>query len=94
MKLCVRLLRFGFGCTVALTSPRAPNCAARFTRAKRTPLSSLSAGGAAWFRFSELCARPLGAADYMALSQAYHTVFLEGVPALSMQASCTAAVAV
>lgn len=53
-----------------------------------------SAGGAAWFRFSELCARPLGAADYMALSQAYHTVFLEGVPALSMQASCTAAVAV
>ena len=52
-----------------------------------------SAGGAAWFRFSELCARPLGAADYMALSQAYHTVFLEGVPALSMQASFTATVA-
>lgn len=42
-------------------------------------------GGVAWFTFEELCAVPLGAADYMALSQAYHTVFLQAVPALSMQ---------
>ena len=45
-----------------------------------------AAGGAAWFRFEELCARPLGAADYLAVAQAFHTVFLEGVPAMGMQA--------
>ncbi|PRW45179.1 lactation elevated 1 [Chlorella sorokiniana] len=42
-------------------------------------------GGAAWFTFEELCARPLGAADYLAISQAFHTVFVEGVPAMDMQ---------
>lgn len=42
-------------------------------------------GGAAWFEFEELCGRPLGAADYIAISQAFHTVFLEGVPAMSMK---------
>lgn len=45
-----------------------------------------AAGGAAWFHFEELCARPLGSADYLALAVAFHTVFLEGVPALSLQA--------
>ncbi|KAI8469123.1 MAG: AFG1-like ATPase-domain-containing protein [Monoraphidium minutum] len=44
-----------------------------------------AAGGAAWFEFSELCARPLGSADYMALSHSFHTVFISGVPAMSMQ---------
>ncbi|KAL4438248.1 hypothetical protein ABPG77_010609 [Micractinium sp. CCAP 211/92] len=44
-----------------------------------------AAGGAAWFHFEELCARPLGSADYLALAVAFHTVFLEGVPALSLQ---------
>ncbi|GIL54549.1 hypothetical protein Vafri_10294, partial [Volvox africanus] len=42
-------------------------------------------GGAAWFGFGELCGRPLGPADYVALSQRFHTVFLEGIPAMSMQ---------
>ncbi len=42
-------------------------------------------GGAAWFGFEELCGRPLGAADYIAIGQAFHTVFLEGVPAMSMK---------
>ncbi|GLI71253.1 hypothetical protein VaNZ11_016376 [Volvox africanus] len=41
-------------------------------------------GGAAWFGFGELCGRPLGPADYVALSQRFHTVFLEGIPAMSM----------
>lgn len=45
-----------------------------------------AAGGAAWFRFEELCGRPLGSADYLAVAAAFHTVFLAGVPALSMQA--------
>lgn len=37
-----------------------------------------AARGAAWFSFEELCNRPLGAADYLALSTAFHTVFLSG----------------
>lgn len=36
-------------------------------------------------RLQELCARPLGPADYIALAAAYHTIFIEGVPAMSMQ---------
>ncbi len=41
-------------------------------------------GGAARFDFDELCDRPLGAADYLALSQAFHTVFIDGVPRMSL----------
>lgn len=32
------------------------------------------------FTFEELCNRPLGAADYIALADAKHTVALSGVP--------------
>lgn len=39
---------------------------------------SRSAAGAAWFDFLELCGRPLGAADYLAVAQNYHTVFISG----------------
>ncbi|GAB4817182.1 hypothetical protein N2152v2_004228 [Parachlorella kessleri] len=42
-------------------------------------------GRAAWFQFEELCGQPLGAADYIAISQQFHTVFVEGVPAMSMK---------
>jgi predicted ATPase len=43
-----------------------------------------SAGGAAWFRFEELCAQPLGPADYIAVASRFHTVYLSGIPAMSM----------
>ncbi|KAG2497494.1 hypothetical protein HYH03_004646 [Edaphochlamys debaryana] len=42
-------------------------------------------GGAAWFSFPELCDRRLGPADYVALAQRFHTVFLEGVPVMDLQ---------
>lgn len=32
------------------------------------------------FTFDELCGRPLGAADYIALAQYKHTVAVSGVP--------------
>ena len=44
-----------------------------------------AAGGCARLKFEQLCAEPRGSADYIALAQAFHTVFVEGVPTMSMQ---------
>lgn len=41
-----------------------------------------AAAGCARFGFEDLCERPLGAADYLALARRYDTLFLDGVPAL------------
>jgi len=34
------------------------------------------------FTFAELCERPLGAADYLAIARRFHTVILSGIPVL------------
>ena len=35
--------------------------------------------------FDELCARPLGAADYIVIASHFHEVFIENVPLLSLE---------
>jgi cell division protein ZapE len=39
----------------------------------------------AWFTFDELCNRPLGAVDYLALAEQFHTIILAGIPALGRE---------
>jgi cell division protein ZapE len=41
------------------------------------------AAGVARFTFEELCARPLGAADYLEIAERFHTVLLENIPRLT-----------
>lgn len=42
----------------------------------------VAARGVARFNFEALCARPLGAEDYIALAQRYHTIILSDVPVM------------
>ena len=39
--------------------------------------------GVARFTFEELCDRPLGALDYLAIAQNFHTLILDGIPRLA-----------
>jgi predicted ATPase len=44
-----------------------------------------TASSAAWFSFDELCDRPLGPSDYIALASHFNTIFITDVPAMSMR---------
>jgi len=41
-----------------------------------------AAHGVARFSFNDLCAKPLGAADYLKLAQCFHTVLIDDVPVM------------
>lgn len=43
----------------------------------------MSAGECARFSFADLCERPLGAADYLAILSHYRTIFIENIPHMS-----------
>lgn len=39
----------------------------------------------AWFTFDELCARPHGPGDFLAIAETFYTVIVEGIPQLSFE---------
>lgn len=42
-----------------------------------------AAMGVARFEFADLCVKPLGALDYLAIARGFHTVMISGIPKLS-----------
>src|SRR5579883_139228 len=62
---------------------QAPGEAMSFEVKGRTLHVPRAAKHVAWFSFADLCERPLGAADYLAITERFHTVILEGIPALT-----------
>ncbi len=49
----------------------------------RTLAIPRAAAGVARFEFDDLCGRPLGAGDYLALATHFHTLILDAIPRLS-----------
>ncbi len=51
-------------------------------KGRRLPVPE-AAMGVARFEFADLCVKPLGALDYMAIARTFHTVMISGIPKLS-----------
>lgn len=64
-------------CGTAVPFPAMLNLQGRFVELPLATKTAVRAG------FLDLCAKPLGAGDYLLLAKTYPTVFLEGVPILT-----------
>lgn len=73
-----------------LTGSAEPGPTAEIEMKGRKVVIPQAAQGIARASFEELCNKPLGAADYLAIAQLYHSVILEEIPLLS-QGSANAA---
>jgi cell division protein ZapE len=65
-----------------ITDGAEPQSVTVMVKGREIPVRA-EARGVARFTFEELCARPLGSLDYLALARRFHTVILEGIPRLS-----------
>ncbi|KAG8221977.1 hypothetical protein J437_LFUL014466, partial [Ladona fulva] len=74
-----RLFKFLCSMENDIIRPRTVNIKGRNVTFSRT------CGQVADCTFEELCDRPLGASDYLQLSQAFHTVLIRDVPQLSLK---------
>jgi cell division protein ZapE len=45
----------------------------------------LAANGVARFSFADLCEKPLGSRDYLAIAKSFHTVLIDGIPTLARE---------
>lgn len=63
-------------------APGAPDSVAVLGRTVAVPKA---ARGVAWFSFGDLCRTALGASDYLAIADRYHTVIVEGIPRLGKE---------
>jgi peroxisome-assembly ATPase len=69
--------------TLANGSPVAPTFLT--TQGRQVPIpQAVLRRGLARFSFEDLCQKALGAADYLQIGQTFHTVFVEHVPALTI----------
>ncbi|MEQ7155031.1 cell division protein ZapE [Brevundimonas aurifodinae] len=60
-----------------------PECPATLHILGRDVTIQRTAGGLARATFSELCDRPLGSRDYLAIAARFHTLFIEDIPLLT-----------
>lgn len=65
-----------------LTHGMKPHADELENKGRKIPVPQV-ASGAARFSFEDLCAKPLGASDYLRIASAYSTVFLDNVPVMS-----------
>src|SRR6516162_4955074 len=61
----------------------APGTSATISVKGRSLIAPRAARGVAWFEFADLCAQPLGAADYLAIADRFAAVILEAIPRLA-----------
>jgi cell division protein ZapE len=63
----------------------APGASETLTVKARPLVIPRAARGVACFSFEDLCAKPLGAADYLAIAERFPALIVEGIPHLSPQ---------
>jgi cell division protein ZapE len=63
----------------------APGDSATISVKGRSLVIPRTARGVAWFDFEDLCAKPLGAADYLTIAERFAAVIIEAIPRLAAQ---------
>ena len=54
------------------------------TQGRKVKIPLHTSAGVCRFTFDELCKQALGAADYLVVGQQYHTVFVDGIPKMTV----------